>query len=141
MQLHTLTSTHKHRPKKRVGRGGKRGTTSGGGDKGQRKRSGHRIRPAERELILRLPKLRGVKNKPMTPAAVVMNLRDLERIAKKLGAPVITRDALVKAHVMHRNDRVKVLGAGELKMKVTVQGIPVSKSAKAAIEKAGGKVE
>lgn len=63
MQLHQLKPDHDLRAKKRVGRGGKRGTTSGKGTKGQKSRSGHRIRPAERDLIQRLPKLRGFKNK------------------------------------------------------------------------------
>lgn len=64
MQLHEIQPFHKNRDKKRVGRGGKRGVTSGRGTKGQRARAGHRIRPAERDLIQRLPKLRGFKNKP-----------------------------------------------------------------------------
>ena len=56
-------SLQKDRKKKRVGRGGKRGTTSGRGTKGQKSRSGHRIRPAERDLLIRIPKLRGYRNK------------------------------------------------------------------------------
>ncbi|MEK9186632.1 MAG: uL15 family ribosomal protein, partial [Patescibacteria group bacterium] len=64
MQLHQLKPRHRQYPKTRVGRGGKRGTTSGRGQKGQKSRSGHRIRPAERDYIQRLPKLRGLKNKP-----------------------------------------------------------------------------
>jgi len=64
MQLHDLKPLHPNKSSKRVGRGGKRGTTSGRGTKGQRARAGHRIRPAERDLIQRLPKLRGFANKP-----------------------------------------------------------------------------
>lgn len=60
MQLHQLKPLHPNkRPKPRVGRGGKRGTYSGRGQKGQRARAGHRIRPASRDLLQRLPKLRG----------------------------------------------------------------------------------
>lgn len=60
MQLHELWPFHSLYAKKtRVGRGGKRGTTSGKGQKGQKSRSGRRIRPAERDLIIRIPKLRG----------------------------------------------------------------------------------
>jgi large subunit ribosomal protein L15 len=59
MQLHELAPTHRSKDKKRIGRGGKRGTFCGRGSKGQKSRAGHRIRPAERDLILRLPKLRG----------------------------------------------------------------------------------
>ncbi len=63
MQLYELKPSHKNKKHKRVGRGGKRGTTSGGGTKGQKSRAGHRIRPAERDLIQRLPKLKGFNNK------------------------------------------------------------------------------
>lgn len=64
MQLHELQPNHGYADRKRIGRGGKRGNTSGRGQKGQKSRAGRRIRPAERDLIQRLPKLRGVKNKP-----------------------------------------------------------------------------
>ncbi|MCL4405157.1 MAG: hypothetical protein M1361_00055 [Patescibacteria group bacterium] len=63
MQLHDLKPRHARFLKKRVGRGGKRGTFSGRGTKGQRARAGHKIRPAERDFIQRLPKLRGVGNR------------------------------------------------------------------------------
>ncbi len=63
MQLHTLQPIYKLKAKKRVGRGGSRGTYSGRGQKGQKARSGHKIRPAERDLIQRLPKLRGIGNR------------------------------------------------------------------------------
>lgn len=63
MQLHEISPLHKSKDEKRIGRGGKRGTFSGRGTKGQRARAGHRIRPAERDLIQHLPKLRGTRNK------------------------------------------------------------------------------
>ena len=63
MQLHTLQPLNSLKGKKRVGRGGKRGTYSGRGQKGQRSRAGRKIRPAMRDLIQRLPKLRGAGNK------------------------------------------------------------------------------
>ena len=62
MQLHQLKPDHPNATIKRVRRGGKRGTFSGRGTKGQHARAGHRIRPAERDFIQRLPKLRGVGN-------------------------------------------------------------------------------
>jgi len=62
MQLHQLQANHPNLAKKRIGRGGKRGTTSGRGTKGQHSRAGRRIRPAERDFIQRLPKLRGIGN-------------------------------------------------------------------------------
>jgi len=62
MQLHEIQPIHKNKSKKRVGRGGKRGTYSGRGLKGQKSRAGRKIRPAIRDLMQRTPKLRGVKN-------------------------------------------------------------------------------
>lgn len=59
MQLHLLEPLHHNLEKKRIGRGGKRGKTAGRGQKGQKSRAGHKIRPAERDFIQRLPKLRG----------------------------------------------------------------------------------
>ncbi|OGY60161.1 MAG: hypothetical protein A3B23_00070 [Candidatus Colwellbacteria bacterium RIFCSPLOWO2_01_FULL_48_10] len=64
MQLHELQPVYPNRSRIRIGRGGKRGNTSGRGQKGQKSRAGRRIRPAQRDLIQRMPKLRGVKNKP-----------------------------------------------------------------------------
>lgn len=65
MQLHQLRPIHKKKPRKRVGRGGKRGTYSGRGVKGQKSRSGARLQPVIRELIKRYPKLRGYRFKPL----------------------------------------------------------------------------
>ena len=63
MQLHQLKPTHKAKAAKRVGRGGKRGTYSGRGMKGQKSRAGARMQPLVRELIKRYPKLRGYRRK------------------------------------------------------------------------------
>ncbi|PIR97790.1 MAG: hypothetical protein COT89_02670 [Candidatus Colwellbacteria bacterium CG10_big_fil_rev_8_21_14_0_10_42_22] len=63
MNLHEISPIHKNKSKKRIGRGGKRGTYSGKGMKGQKSRAGHKIRPASRDLIQQIPKLRGSKNK------------------------------------------------------------------------------
>jgi len=62
MQLHELKPTIQNKSKKRIGRGGKRGTYSGRGMKGQKSRAGRKIRPAIRDLMQRTPKLRGAKN-------------------------------------------------------------------------------
>lgn len=139
MQLHQLQSTH---PRKYaappVGRGGKRGNTSGRGQKGQKSRSGHRIRPAERDLILRLPKLRGYNNKPQRDPATIITLFDLA----KLSGAIVNRDALVAAKLLRSlAERVKILGGGEVARAMIISGIPVSASAKQAIEKAGGSVK
>jgi len=62
MQLHELKPRTVSKSKKRIGRGGKRGTYSGKGIKGQKSRAGRKIRPAIRDLKQRTPKLRGAKN-------------------------------------------------------------------------------
>lgn len=111
----------------RIGRGGKRGTSSGRGTKGQKSRSGHRIRPAERDLLIRLPKLRGYRNKSINVKHRVVGLDQLE----SMKATEFSLANLGKA---------KILGNGEIKKAITVTGLPVSKSAKEKIEKAGGKV-
>ncbi len=142
MKLHTLSSI-REKNRQRIGRGGKRGTTSGKGQKGQKSRSGHRIRPAERDLILKLPKKRGFRNKPKKEPAIVFNLGDLSEKLKTFsgkGPLVITIDLLKTASLVGKNFRgeVKILGNGEAAFPVSVgEGIAVSKSAKEKIEKAG----
>jgi len=138
MQLHQLKPTIKSKKKKRIGRGGKRGTYSGRGQKGQKARAGRRIRPAERDLIQRLPKLRGFKFKPLKPKPVVVNLSDLE---KKIKGDVINRQTLLGAGLIRKSDkRIKILGNGEVKRAFKVEGLEISQSAKKKIEAAGGQV-
>jgi len=138
MQIHDLKpkSARKY-SKPRVGRGGKRGTSSGHGTKGQKSRSGHRIRPAVRDLIQRLPKLRGYANNPKSDKPRVLNVSDLE----KTGLTEVNILALVEAKLIKKSDkRVKILGNGEVSRKMTIDGLEVSKSATEKIEKAGGKI-
>ena len=130
MLLHQLKPNHPNkRARPRVGRGGKRGTYSGRGVKGQKARAGHRIRPAERDYIQRLPKLRGYKNKPKSSKPKIVNVGDLEK--------------LIKGGVLNPSilPNTKILGDGELKKPYIVKGVPLSKTAKNKIEAAGGKVE
>lgn len=122
------SSRQKNKKPQRVGRGGKRGTTSGRGTKGQKSRSGHRIRPAERDLLIRIPKLRGYKNKPLLEKPLALNVGDLENISETS----LNRKNL---------GNVKILGGGEVKKALTVEGLPVSKTAKEKIERAGGSVK
>src|SRR3989344_3427584 len=95
----------KHKKAKRIGRGGKRGTTSGRGTKGQKSRSGHRIRPAARDLLIRLPKLRGLGahggNKSIQEKPSALNVGDLNKLSEIL----LTRKNL---------GNVKILGGGDL---------------------------
>lgn len=138
MQLHELRPTTKSKNKKRIGRGGKRGAYSGKGIKGQRSRSGHRIRPAERDLIQRLPKLRGLKNKSLKPKAAVIKLSDLEN---KIKGSIVNRKTLIESGLIRNSVKeIKIVGDGKIKKALTIEGIKVSKSAENKIKNAGGKI-
>ncbi len=138
MQLHQLQPIYKKKNKKRVGRGGKRGTYSGRGMKGQKSRAGHRIRPASRDLIQRLPKHRGFKNKSLKPKPIVINLSDLERKIKK---DIINRQALLEVGLIRKSDkRIKILGKGDIKRAFQVEKIKLSQGAEKKIKSAGGKI-
>jgi len=135
MQLHNLSIKNKR--EKRVARGGKRGTTAGRGTKGQKSRSGHRIRPAQRDLLIRIPKLRGYKNKPKSDFNLVLHLSDLAKIK----ADVINRAALKAYFGKDFREEIKILDKGEIKKAVKIEGVKISKGAKEKIEKAGGSVK
>jgi large subunit ribosomal protein L15 len=143
MQLHQLKLKNKLKKRKRVGRGGKRGTYSGRGSKGQRSRAGRKFKPAIRGLIKRYPKLRGYKFKRVTLKPVVVNIEILEKKFK--AADIITPKVLIERGVIRRIrgrlPKVKILGLGKLTKKLTIEGCQVSKSAREKIEKAGGIVK
>jgi large subunit ribosomal protein L15 len=145
MQLNTLKAKTPRITSTRVGRGGKRGKTSGRGTKGQNARAGHRKRPEMRDLIKKLPKLRGHgKNRSRTVrprvAYVPVNLAALEA-AYAAGDTVTPATLAKKGLVTLRAGRirpVKLLGTGTLTKALSVSDVVASVSAKAAIEKAGG---
>lgn len=145
MKLHQLIPKQGRRHK-RIGRSGKRGSYSGRGVKGQKSRSGRRLRPAERDLILRLPKMRGFANAPKSDKAAIFNLSEL---SAALTSFVQGKDAVELNHELLKvagllkksfHGEIKLLGGGELAIPLNVKGMKVSKSAKAKIEKAGGTV-
>ena len=142
LSLHTIKSAKGARTKKvRIGRGGKRGNYSGKGQKGQRARSGGRhnlMRLGMRQLMEQTPKLRGFKSMYKKPATV--NLRDLTHHFKD-DAEVTPEILLKKRMVATSRFGVKILGKGEVKIKLNISGCAVSASAKEAIEKAGGTIK
>lgn len=142
MQLHTIQPKTKVRKAKRVGRGGKRGTYSGRGIKGQSARAGHRIRPEIRDAIKKIPKLRGYKF-PAIFRKVNVALADIETAyqnGETLTFGTLRAKGLIKKSTL-RSERVKVIGAGIFTKKLTAKGIAFSKLAREAFEKAGGVVE
>jgi large subunit ribosomal protein L15 len=150
MQLHQLAGRPGARKtRKRIGRGigSGSGKTGGRGGKGQTARSGVRIKGFEggqMPLHRRLPK-RGFKN---TKFAKKLNEVNLGRIQAAIDAGTLDAAAkidaavLVKAGLLRRaKDGVRLLGDGEIKAKITLAVYGASKSAVAAVEKAGGSVE
>ena len=114
MQIHNLTSHIRSHPARRIGRGGKRGTYSGRGIKGQKARAGAKFRPEERDTLKRIPKLRGYRFKSFQTRPVVVSLRVIEE--KFPSGSEITPKALLEKGLI-RNvrgglPRVKILGGG-----------------------------
>ena len=149
MQLHELQRTHKQKTKKRIGRGGVRGKTSGRGHKGQKAHGGHGIRPEMRDVIKKLPKLRGHgKNRARTVNSsvikpIVVNLNVLENFYEA-GESVTPRTLKERKLIQVKkggNISVKILSRGTLSKNLAIEGCKVSESAKANIEKVGGSVK
>ena len=143
VSLHSLTpaagSTQK---RKRVGRGPGSGIgkTSGRGHKGQKARSGGKVRPGfeggQMPLIRRVPK-RGFTN-PFKVTAQVVNLKALAAFA----GGEVTAERLAGAGLVAHVDRpIKVLGDGDAPQGLVVKGLAVSAAAKGKIEAAGGRIE
>ena len=148
MQLHQLKPNTTRKDAKRIGRGGKRGKTSGKGGKGQTARAGGRPRPEMRDIIKRIPKLRGhgknrartVNNERVLPE--VVNLKVLEA-AFVAGDTVSPQTLMAKGIITTKKGKmpkVKILGTGELTKKITLSGCIFSESVKVKIEKVGGSV-
>lgn len=148
MQLHELKPTITRKTAKRIGRGGKRGKTSGRGGKGQTARAGNSTRPEMRDIIKKLPKLRGhgvnraqtVNNERVL--AVPVNLKALDT-AFEAGATISPKTLVAKGVIKSVSKKapiVKILGTGEVSKKFIIEGCAVSASAKAKVESAGGEV-
>lgn len=143
MQLHQLQPKYPSQGKKRVGRGGKKGTYSGRGGKGQSARSGRKMVPIIRELIKRYPKLKGYRTFRVEDTAAIVNLGILEKKVKD--GDIITPKTLVEKglvrQVKSKIPAIKILGTGKITKKLSFEGVAFSKSAKVAIEKAGGSIK
>lgn len=146
MQIHEIRRDTPNKKSKTVGRGGKRGKTAGKGGKGQTARAGHRVRPAMRDIIKKLPKLRGHgKNRSKSvfyrgPEAVV----NLSALNVFKDGDVVSPTALVAmgliGEAFGKNPKVKILGTGTLTVKLSFERCTVSAVAKEQIEKLGGTI-
>jgi len=145
MQQSKIQRNTKRKKHRIVGRGGKHAKTAGRGTKGQKSRSGRKMRPEIRDTIKKIPKLRGRgKNifkrfrEVMTP--INLNVLSLMYVSGE----TVSAKTLVEKRVIvlrrGRTPRVKILSAGEIDKKIEVVGLSVSTAAKTKIEKAGGKV-
>ncbi|HEX8591280.1 MAG TPA: uL15m family ribosomal protein [Candidatus Paceibacterota bacterium] len=147
MQTNTLKAKTTRVTTPRVGRGGKRGKTSGRGTKGQKARAGNKKRPEMRDLIKKLPKRRGFgKNRSRTVRPQVIycpvNLSALEgafAAGERVTPATLNKKGLVKSRGGFIRP-VKILGTGSLTKKLVVIDCFASASAVSAIEAAGGTI-
>lgn len=142
MKLHTLKPAEgSTKTNKRLGRGqGSGGSTAGRGHKGAQSRSGYSAKAGfeggQMPLQRRVPKFGFKNNKKVYFKAV--NLDVLETLAEKTKGSALSLQVLIDNGIVSKNDKVKVLGRGELKSKVNVEAHSFSTSATQAIEKSGG---
>lgn len=144
MQVNTLKLNTKRKKRKTVGRGGKKGTYSGKGMKGQKARSGVSINPlfegGRSTLIDHMKKKRGFKS--LKPKKNIVKLSDLA--GKFPDGGEVSLETLIKSGLVDKitaKNGVKILGDGQLTKKLTISSnILFSESAKTAILEAGGKI-
>jgi large subunit ribosomal protein L15 len=145
MQTNQLKRDHKNKKRMTVGRGGRRGKTSGRGGKGQTARAGNKRRPEWRDIIKKIPKLRGRgvnQNKPISDKPAIVNLNVLEEVFSS-GDSITPTILAEKGLINLRSGKVpivKILGAGEITKILKISGCEVSKSAKIKIEKVKGEI-
>ena len=142
IKLHDLKPAKgSKKAKTRVGRGeGSKGKTAGRGTKGTKARNTVRVgfEGGQMPLHMRTPKLRGFKN-PFRVEYQVVNLEKLAELYPK-GGDVTIGDLVAKGAV-RKNEKVKVLGNGDIAVKLTVSVDKVSGSAEQKIVAAGGSVK
>ncbi len=146
MQLNNLIPKTKNKKTMLVGRGGKRGKTSGRGGKGQTARAGNKKRPELRDFIKRIPKLRGRgvnQNKSVNLKPVIVNLSDIEAVFET--GSVISPATLIERNTISTLDgkipQVKILGSGDITKKFAIENCLISEQAKEKVLKAGGSVK
>jgi large subunit ribosomal protein L15 len=145
MQIHNLKRNTKRKKARQVGRGGTRGKTSGRGTKGQNARAGRKKRPEMRDIIKKIPKLRGYAFKSIQDKVLAISISTLDK--KFDSGAEVTLESLKSLGIIStykgKTPKVKILArskADELSKKLNVKGIPASNTAKSIIEKAGGSV-
>lgn len=142
MQLHTLKRENPNKKARQVGRGGTRGKQSGRGGKGQTARAGNKRRPQMRDIIKKIPKLRGYRFSSGTIKPTPVNVGALNVFPK---GTTINPEVLFNAGLIRRSGgvipKVKILASGEITVSVSIVGCVVSDAARVKLEKAGGSVK
>lgn len=146
MNLHELKAPASNKKnRKRVGRGqgSGRGEQSGRGHNGQNSRSGSKTKPwfegGQMPLQRRIPKF-GFKNRFRTEYQALNVAKVAEYIeAGKLPEKITIQD-LVEQRLAHKNDLIKLLGNGDIDIKIEIEVHAFSKSAKEKVESAGGSI-
>ncbi|MDO8524222.1 MAG: 50S ribosomal protein L15 [bacterium] len=143
MQIHEIQPNNKTKDRKRIGRGGKKGTYCGKGCKGQKSRAGRKMQPFMREIIKRYPKIRGYRQELRGEETASINLNVLEKNFEKGDkiTPEVLVDKKLIRKIIGKVPLVKILGNGELTKSLTIEDCLVSKAAQVKIEKAGGTVK
>ncbi len=142
MKIHEVKRNTKLKRSRLIGRGGKRGKTSGKGTKGQKARSGRKMYPEIRDIIKKIPKLRGHGknyNTSVKLPAKVVSLSVIEanyKAGEIVSAGTLFAKGLIRK-VSGKCPSVKIV-AGELTKKVSFVGISMSDSAKKVIEAVSG---
>jgi len=135
MQFHNLKRNTKNRKAKQVGRGGTRGKTSGRGTKGQNARTGRKKRPEMRDIIKRLPKLRGrgknfLKSRFEENYPVKLSVLEQKFVT---GETINPKILLEKGIVKTRNGRmpkIKILADKAIKKSFVFENVKISEKAK-----------
>lgn len=156
MNIHQLKPKTPRTYAKRIGRGGKRGTTSGSGTKGQKSRAGAGVKPGFRGGDNRLwqlfPKQRGASKKPgnnsphrkhrffrlANNSVISVNVSAFNKFLE--GQEVTAEMLVAKGIIRDSSKPVKVLAGGNLVKKLTFKGFIFSESAKAKVAKTGGSI-
>jgi large subunit ribosomal protein L15 len=145
MQIHNLKRKNPTKKAALVGRGGKRGKTSGRGGKGQTARAGAKVRPELRDAIKRLPKLRGRgKNSFLSiqtkPTPVYLDQLAAFKAGEKVTPKTLADKGITKVY-KGRYPAIKILSNGDISVKLVISDCDVSAGAKTKIEAAGGTVK
>jgi len=142
MELHTLKREHPNKKARLVGRGGTRGKTSGRGGKGQTARAGNKRRPQMRDIIKKIPKLRGYRFASFDTKPSPINVGALNVFTPgSIVSPTTLFEMNLIRRVAGKLPVVKLLGNGEITVKISVVDCILSKTAKEKIEKALGTIK